>query len=490
MIECPFCNEVFDVDELVFEFSWGSLANFLYNKGWLRNEPESAYMERSFYVTMNYDRRGRPYMNTCSAVINKEKHPGTDPLCSSKNEWDKIVSFLRRPRTFETECDDNDRTMPTVAQILPMAKYSKRENKFEMNGMSTGLFCPHCEQLLNPEVLRADKEILIVLSGRPGSGKTVYATQVISELKQGRLAQEFTIEAANYSVQERYLSNKARLRSFGKGFVLATNPGSYQAPYIFLLKNKNSSIRLIIQDIAGEDTENRTKYSTITRKADMVLFFVDPWHIEEIRNSHRSSNDLSNQIVERSTSGNYSSMSGIFLQMFSVIDRSFVMKKDQLAGIMLVKGDYLIPPMLNAGNQPECEMMRHHIPFNKPDEMEFSIGMRSSFVRQCMNEWESAREFSREVESVYPAGNTRYFVCSALGQSTHLRQSDPSVSDSKEMDMDNPDAQFSIGSASPDIKEENVPDWNYGEQVLEAAARSENVIDPIFWCLKRKGIAF
>lgn len=122
--------------------------------------------------------------------------------------------------------------------------------------------------------------------------------------------------------------------------------------------------------------------------------------------------------------------------------------------------------------------------------MEFSIGMRSSFVRQCMNEWESAREFSREVESVYPAGNTRYFVCSALGQSTHLRQSDPSVSDSKEMDMDNPDAQFSIGSASPDIKEENVPDWNYGEQVLEAAARSENVIDPIFWCLKRKGIAF
>ncbi|MBQ4207357.1 MAG: hypothetical protein II621_03555, partial [Clostridia bacterium] len=47
-----------------------------------------------------------------------------------------------------------------------------------------------------------------------------------------------------------------------------------------LLKNNKSTIRLVIQDIAGEDTENRTKYSKAVRKADMLLFFVDPWHVE------------------------------------------------------------------------------------------------------------------------------------------------------------------------------------------------------------------
>ena len=32
--------------------------------------------------------------------------------------------------------------------------------------------------------------------------------------------------------------------------------------------------------------------------------------------------------------------------------------------------------------------------------------------------------------------------------------------------------------------------WDYGEQVLETPARPMNVIDPILWCLKRKGIRF
>lgn len=102
----------------------------------------------------------------------------------------------------------------------------------------------------------------------------------------GRLPQDFTIEAANNAVHEHYLSNKNRLRVSGNSFVLATNPGTVQDPYVFLMKNEKTTVRLVIRDIAGEDTENRNKYSTAVRKADMVLFFIDPWHIEEIREFH------------------------------------------------------------------------------------------------------------------------------------------------------------------------------------------------------------
>ena len=304
----------------------------------------------------------------------------------------------------------------------------------------------------------------------------------------GRLAESFHIEAANHSVQEHYNNNKNRLKAFGNGFILATNPGVVQQPYIFLLTNGKHSIRLVIQDVAGEDTENRTKYARAVHKADMLLFFIDPWHIEEVRAYHKKNGDASNAIVDRATKGRYSDLTGVFQQMMNNVDRSFTRESDQLAGILLVKGDYLNPPMLSRGNQPECEMMQRPIPFNNAEEMEFSISMRSSLIRQYLFEWDSTRNFSREVESKYSAHNIRYFVASALGQSTYLQQEEEIPEVSESMDPDNPDAQFAVGRSA--AAADSGAKWDGGEQVLESAARPENVIDPIFWCMKRKGIEF
>ena len=286
------------------------------------------------------------------------------------------------------------------------------------------------------------------------------------------------------------MSNKNRLKAFGTGFVLATNPGAVQDPYVYLMSNGKSTVSVVIQDIAGEDTENRTKYSTAVRKADMVLFFIDPWHIEEIRAFHEKNDDLSNAIVKRSTGGRYSDLSGVFLQMMSVVDRKFTEQSEQLAGVLLVKGDYLNPPMLSRGDQPECEMMRQTIPFSNPKEMEFSIGMRSSFIRQCMHEWESTRGFAREVEGKYPSHNIRYFVASSLGQSTHLRRAQAENDYDDDFMGEDPDAQFNVGGGSSNSSYSSSDAWDYDEQVLESAARPEHVIDPVFWCLKRKGIKF
>ena len=495
MIECPFCGETIDEEQLIYEFSWGDVATFFYNRKKLTNEPPAEYSDRSFYVKMNYDWRGRPILGEMSTFVNPEKHPGKDPLNEGNGYWSKIVQLLSGRNIFEVECGNDDKTLPIGARILPMAKHD-RKGQSNADGISTGMFCPICEQQLKPEVMKAKTEIRIVLSGRPGSGKTVYVTQMISELMKGRLAQAFNIEPANHTVHQHYTDNKNRLKAFSGGFVLATNPGTVQSPYIYLMNNGKSTIRLIIQDIAGEDTENRTKYSKAVRKADLLLYFVDPWHIEEVRAYHKRNDDLSNAIVDRSTNGRYNDLTGVFQQMMNAVDRNFTSDKDQLAGILLIKGDYLNPPMLARGNQPECEMMQKPISFSDPAEMEFSIGIRSSFIRQCMQEWESTRTFAREVESKYSAHNIRYFVASALGQSTHLRQKQTVTSSSNEtnstLSNDNPDAQFNVENKAPARRSSmaSTEEWDYDEQVLESAARPEHVIDPIFWCLKRKGIKF
>lgn len=491
MIECPFCSEVFEEDELIFEFNWGMVASFFYHRKKLNVEPSSEYRDRAFYVRLKYDLRGNPVLHTCSTVINPEKHPGIDPMRSVESGWNRVVQLLSEKKVFEVECDDDDRTLPVAAKILPIVKHSKTQHRHDHSaeGLSTAMFCPICEQQLTADVLKAKTEVRILLSGRPGSGKTVYATQVISELMQGRQTQGFSMEAANNAVNVHYAINKNRLKPFGNGFVLATNPGAVQEPYVYLLRKDNSSVRLVIQDIAGEDTENRTKYSAVVRKADMLMFFVDPWHIEEMRTFHKKNNDLSNAIVDRSTGGRYGDLNGIFLQMMSVVDRKFTDESGQLASVLLIKGDYLNPPMLSRGNQPECEMMRQPISFSNPENMEFSISMRSSFIRQCMHEWESTRGFTREVESKYSAHNVRYFVASALGQSTHLRQVSDGDSGSDGYNSEDPNAQFAVNRHTP--RHAMYSDaWDYDEQVLESAARPENVIDPIFWCLKRKGFKF
>ncbi len=491
MIECPFCGESFSGDDLVFEFNWGDIATYLYNRKRLKTEPKAAFMDRSVYVTMNYDWLGRPYAQSIAPGINMAKHSGMDPIAMPENGWLQIQYFLSGKHVFEVECGDDDMSIPTGAKFLPLFRGHKRKGSYSAEGRSIGMFCPLCEQELRPEVLKAQQEIRIVLSGRPGSGKTVYLTQLISELMSGRLARTFNIEAANHAVHEHYNNNKSRLKAFGNGFVLATNPGEIQQPYIYLLTNGKSTIRLIIQDIAGEDTENRTKYSKAVRKADMLLFFIDPWHIEEIRAYHKKNNDASNAIVDRSTKGRYSDLSGVFTQMMSTVDRRFTRESGQLAGMMLIKGDYLNPPMLSRGNQPECEMMQQAISFDDSNEMEFSISMRSSFIRQCLNEWESTRSFSREVENKYMAHNIRYFVATALGQSTYLQRSESpdAARENGTMGPENPDAQFAVGSG-PALMDNPMKKWSGDEQILESAARPEHVIDPVFWCMKRRGITF
>lgn len=145
--------------------------------------------------------------------------------------------------------------------------------------------------------------------------------------------------------------------------------------------------------------------------------------------------------------------------------------------------------MLAGESQPECQMMSQPIPFNNPEEMEFAIGMRSSFIRQCLHEWDNTRIFAREVESKFSARNIRYFVSSALGQSTHLRRHTDRWDDEDTLDetMEDPSAQFSMDSER-DLRVSGPA--AYEEQVLESPARPMNVIDPIFWCLKRRGVDF
>ena len=100
MIECPFCGENFEEEELVFEFNWGDVANYFYNKGQLDIEPGSEYLDRSFYVTFSYDWRGNPMLDSCTTEVNPEKHPTDDPMRNDEKGWGILNQSRRTLRKY------------------------------------------------------------------------------------------------------------------------------------------------------------------------------------------------------------------------------------------------------------------------------------------------------------------------------------------------------------------------------------------------------
>ena len=143
MIECPFCGEKFSEDDLVFEFRWGDIANYYHGKGKLVREPLKAFNDRTFYISLQFDRRGNPTLKSCSPVINPAKHVGEDPLSSSQTEWSRVVELLSQRNVFEVECDDKCPDIPTYATFVPLKKHRGRQS-FTTEGISTGTFCPVC----------------------------------------------------------------------------------------------------------------------------------------------------------------------------------------------------------------------------------------------------------------------------------------------------------------------------------------------------------
>ncbi len=477
-LECPFCTETFDGDDIVFEFKFGDIAMHFYRTGQIGTEPPREYRDRPIYITMSYDSRGNAWMNSCSTTVNPEKHMGTDPMCEPSTGWPEIVQLMSKKSMFSVYCEKKNPLLPTKASFLPL---SKRRMRHSEEGASTGTYCPYCEQLLKPEVMNTRREVRIVCVGRRSSGKTVYITQLIRALVEGHDNAEFTLEGANSSVDLHYQANLERLNTFATGFVPATNPVGTQDPYVYLMKKGRRKVRLVIQDIAGEDTNDHVKYNSAIHKADMLLFFVDPWHIQELRQAHRDLEDFdTNQVVDQAVGDRVLNLDGIFNQMLSSVDQEFTSDRKQLAAVLLIKGDYLIPSMLEDGDDPQCSMMRQGIDFLNPDQMEFAIGMRSAFIRQCLNEWGSTRAFVRNLEGKYAPSNVRYFTASALGHSTRLRHSAEHRSAQTNAAEDD---QFGVSGATGASTA-----WNSNEQVLEAPPAPRHVIDPVYWCLKRRGV--
>ena len=55
MIECPFCGEMLEEEELVYEFSWGEVATYFYNKGPLSSAPNRMILEGATPVLCHWD---------------------------------------------------------------------------------------------------------------------------------------------------------------------------------------------------------------------------------------------------------------------------------------------------------------------------------------------------------------------------------------------------------------------------------------------------
>ena len=172
------------------------------------------------------------------------------------------------------------------------------------------------------------------------------------------------------------------------------------------------------------------------------------------------------------THGTYEEIANVFDEMLEVLNDKYDDNRlitDKYIAVILVKGDYLNPPMLEEGSEPECEMMRAEANFAGTRDFELEIGLRSSFVRQYMNEWHSTREIVHKVESRFAPQNIRYFVSSALGQSTRPRMT------VNEADI------FNMGTGA--AGDDPAADFNAGDQLLLRQASPKHVIDPVCWYL-------
>ena len=276
MVNCPFCNEKFYGEDVIFEFKWDDLS-----RPYIRSERDLITLNmpeelrsRAVYVTFELDSNDTARVKTMDTQPNPASAGAADRLkTDSETGWLRVRNHLKNSGEFIIAYSHKPgfESVPVQAEFYPYGEEGKSGKADRKSGVNRRMFCPRCYQQLKSGCMTADRQVKAIMVGRRAAGKTVFATQMISEFKEGTGGIVLNIEGANGDVDRRYELNKSKLRgtvsSTGQGFVLSTNTLEKQKPYIYVLKHpkrQNRSVCLTLHDIAGEHSENHLMYSART----------------------------------------------------------------------------------------------------------------------------------------------------------------------------------------------------------------------------------
>ena len=522
---CSFCLYELKTHVMPAEFLWSDLTREFYSQA--RSELKlnvadlDSYGDLPVYVHFADDGKARE-IQMWSCKKDEDKF-SSSPLPTSE-EWTTLRNYIIKHCDFQPKYRKGSRGVPEMILYTPNLTDIMREKGTQYRHptrmppmTSTKFFCEYCGEELNTNCFMVEKAIRVMFIGYRSSGKTVFATQLITEIaNQTHENLQFHCTPVNANVESRYRENADRIKN--KNLPVATSDPQVR-PWAFLLERGGEKVLLILQDIMGEDLKKRSSYYTsFIQNADMFLFFIDPWTISSkgsrpfpLQHKVDSERKKTMNIHKKNKEGD--DLTSVFFKLLSgsISDRS-----PHYAGIVLTKGDDCYPNMLenehDKGGNYRTMWEHKTINFRERSEALRAITIRSGVVQNLISIFDP--DFVNDIANRFSPSKTRYFVLTALGQTPIFVETEkvdePSIHRSVAAKKHSVYGdQFNVESSSDVIKTSNnenndkivdtsfeveESDFNQTDdkekQKLTDMARPAHIVDPIFWILLCEKLLF
>ncbi len=257
---------------------------------------------------------------------------------------------------------------------------------------------------------------LIAVVGAKQVGKTQYLTVLMNYIRKSGFSNEFGISFQSNDDQTatKISDGNDKIREGVTVDVTDTilAGGTAAKPYIYICRNqKGAAESIVIYDTAGEDLKNldtiqSTKIEAYLRKANGILFLVDPLQIPEIRENL----DVGVPLPVSDASHNNS----LILERISEVIRTSAKGKIGVnLAVALTKTDLLMKDDFTDSEQKYILDQNMFQPRSRGSVDTASLNPISNSVRSYLNNVGEG-QMVRVVENNY--SSYHYFITSALGQ--------------------------------------------------------------------------
>ena len=274
---CPYCFETIKQDEVCFL---------------IKPETEFQIIPPGMLELLATDAR-EEYLARLEAVKPFLKRDSDEQL---EQFWKDIGGDTYKSREYPEEYIswNSPIVTPETADKLTINGYEKDEDGFVVSvtdnnekskKLSTSRICPYCHNLL-PQFYGKYPVKLISVVGISGAGKTVYLTQLISDLK--KYLMEIGIDCF---IKDRIADGFIKISSPDEILKAGTIPDILDPPASVIIKKGTEFYTLVFYDIAGKncvDPQRMNRFGAFIQHSDGLIMLLDPQQFPTIGAQHNT----------------------------------------------------------------------------------------------------------------------------------------------------------------------------------------------------------